>query len=84
MKGQSTITKGMTFNLFLSLYADDGSFLFKTKEDMAKGATVLYHHIKIFGLLMHIGKNGSKSKTKALYIPPWCNGIRHRQKQGIH
>jgi hypothetical protein len=70
MKGQSTNTKGTAFNLFLSLYVDDGSFLFETKEDMAKGATVLYHHMKRFGLLMHIGKNGSKSKTEALYIPP--------------
>jgi hypothetical protein len=70
MKGQSTTTKGTVFNLFLSLYVDDGSFIFETKEDMQKGASILYHHMKRFGLLMHIGKDGSKSKMEALYIPP--------------
>jgi hypothetical protein len=70
MKGQNVKTKGTTFALFLSLYVDDGSFMFETKEDMKKGATVLYHHMKRFGLLMHIGKDGGKSKTEALYIAP--------------
>ena len=37
---------------------------------MAKGMSILYHHMKRFGLLMHVGKNGGKSKTEALYIPP--------------
>jgi hypothetical protein len=70
MKGQNTKTKGTAFNLFLSLYVDNGSFIFESKKDMAKGAMILYHHMKWFGLLMHIGKGGSKSKTEALYIPP--------------
>ena len=70
MKGQDTKTKGTAFNLFLLLYVDNGYFLFETKEDLAKEATIIYHHMKRFGLLMHIGKNGSKSKTEALFIPP--------------
>jgi hypothetical protein len=70
MKGQSTTTKGTGFKMFLSLYVDDSSFIFETKEDMQKGASILYHHMKRFGLLMHIGKDGSKSKMEALYIPP--------------
>jgi hypothetical protein len=70
IKGQSTTTKGTTFKLFLSLYVDDGSFIFKSKEDMRKRASILYHHMKRFGLLVHIGKDESKSKTEALYIPP--------------
>jgi hypothetical protein len=37
---------------------------------MTKGASILYHHMKRFGFLMHIGKNRSKSKMEALYIPP--------------
>jgi hypothetical protein len=73
MKGQNVKTKDTTFALFLSLYVDDGSFLFETKDDLKKGATVLYHHMKPFGLLMHIGKNGGKSKTEALYIAPPCS-----------
>jgi hypothetical protein len=50
MKGQNTTgtTEGTDFNLFLSLYGDDGSFIFETKEDMAKGASILYHHMKMY------------------------------------
>jgi hypothetical protein len=43
---------------------------FESKEDMSKGTSILYHHMKHFGLLMHIGRNGGKLKTEALYIPP--------------
>jgi hypothetical protein len=70
MNGQGLTAKGTSFELLLSLYVDDGSFLFKTKQDMAKGTTILFHHIQRFRLLMHIGRNGSKSKTEALFIPP--------------
>jgi hypothetical protein len=42
--------KGTAFNLFLSLYVDDKLFLsLETKEDMTKGASILYHHMKRFG-----------------------------------
>jgi hypothetical protein len=37
---------------------------------MAKGRTILFHHMKIFGLLMHTRKNKAKLKTKALVILP--------------
>jgi hypothetical protein len=37
---------------------------------MAKGTTILFHHMQRFGLLMHIGRDGKKFKTKALFIPP--------------
>jgi hypothetical protein len=70
MKGQSTTTKGTGFKMFLSLYVDDSSFIFETKEDMQKGASILYHHMKRVGLRMHIGRDGGKSKTEALYFPP--------------
>jgi hypothetical protein len=59
----------VAFNLFLSLYADNGSFIFESKEDMANGTTILYHHMKRFRLLIHNGRDGSKSKMEALYIP---------------
>jgi exonuclease III len=69
MKGQNYKTKGTMFELFLSLYVDDGSFMFESREDMKKGTAILYHHMRRFGLLMHIGRDGGKSKTEALYIP---------------
>jgi hypothetical protein len=37
---------------------------------MTKGASILYHHMKRFGFLMHTRKDGGKSKREALYIPP--------------
>jgi hypothetical protein len=75
MKGQCITTRGAVFNLFLSfLYVDDGSFLFENKGDLTKRTSILYHHIKQFELLMHIGKNGSKSKRR-----PYA--YRHRGKQ---
>jgi hypothetical protein len=58
------------FDLFLSLYVDDGSFFFETKQDMAKGTMILFHHMQRFRLLMHIGKDEKKVKTKALSTPP--------------
>jgi hypothetical protein len=33
MKGQNVKTKGTMFELFLSLYVDDGSFMFEMKDD---------------------------------------------------
>jgi hypothetical protein len=54
MKGQNTKTKGTAFNLFLSLYVDNRSFIFESKRDTANGSMILYHHMKRFGLLMHI------------------------------
>jgi hypothetical protein len=56
MKWQNMKTKGTIFELFLSLYVDDGSFIFETKKDLKKGATILHHHMKCFGLLMHIDR----------------------------
>jgi hypothetical protein len=32
----NTKTKGTAFNLFILLYVDKGSFIFESKEDMAK------------------------------------------------
>jgi hypothetical protein len=70
MKGQNYKTKGTMFKLFLSLYVDDGSFMFESRTDMKKGTgAILYHHMRRFGLLMHIGRDGGKLKTEALYIP---------------
>jgi hypothetical protein len=67
-KGKKFKTKGTMFELFLLLYVDKGSFMFELRTDMEKGTTVLFHHMKCFGLLMHIGRNRGKSKTEALYI----------------
>ena len=40
----------------MSLFADDCALLFTNREDMIAGTNHIYHHLKRFGLLMHIGK----------------------------
>ena len=65
------------FNLWMSLFADDCALLFTNREDMIAGTNHIYHHLKRFGLLMHIGKvdaslpeGKEKSKTEAMYCEP--------------
>jgi hypothetical protein len=37
---------------------------------MVQGADLIAEHFKVFGLKMHYGKDGGKSKTEAMYFPP--------------
>ena len=63
--------KGVTtFDLWASLFADDCAMLFETREDMCSSANYLYAHLRRFGLLMHIGRGQTSSKTEAMYFPP--------------
>ena len=52
------------------LCVDNGAFLFTSKDDMLKGANVLFEHFEMFGLNFHTGRNDGKSKTEAMFIPP--------------
>jgi hypothetical protein len=70
--GAKTTMKGSyvtEFELWNSLFADDCGLLFNTRGDMITGANYLYHHLRRFGLLMHIGKGTTPSKTEAMYYP---------------
>jgi hypothetical protein len=58
------------FDLWMSLFADDCALMFTTREDMIAGTNYIYHHLKRFGLLMHIGKGKEQSKTEAMYCEP--------------
>jgi hypothetical protein len=63
--------RGITlFELWAALFADDCALLFTTREDMVKATEYLYHHLRRFGLLMHIGRGNTASKTEAMYFPP--------------
>jgi hypothetical protein len=44
--------------------------MFTSKEDRHKGARVLYKQFRELGLQEHTGRDGGKSKTEAIYIPP--------------
>jgi nitrous oxidase accessory protein NosD len=67
---QAWNTKGTTFKINHILYVDDSMFVFDKKSDMIKGAEILRKHMARFGLLLHFGKDGKKSKTEAVYFPP--------------
>ena len=67
--GQATKSAGTSFDLFYQLYMDDGGFLFTNKADMIKGAELIHDHFAEFGLKIHIGRDGGKSKTEAMYCP---------------
>jgi hypothetical protein len=68
--GQRTQSKGTLILLNNLLYVDDGAFIFTNREDMEKAAGLIFDHFAKFGLIMHIGTNGKKSKTEAVYYPP--------------
>jgi hypothetical protein len=70
MRGQAWDTKGTTFKINHILSVNDIMFIFETKNDMIKGAEILRKHMLHFGLLMHHGKDGKKSKTDTVYFPP--------------
>ena len=67
--GTRTANTGKPFSLFYLLYMDDGAFLFKNKQHLAKGADLIYRQFLHFKLKMHIGQDGKKSKTEAMYVP---------------
>jgi hypothetical protein len=51
------------------LYVDTSTFIFETLDDMMHGGNVIFHHYAEFGLIMHVGREGKKSKTEMLHIP---------------
>ena len=60
--------------MFHSLYADDGAFMFTSREGMITGTSLLHTHLQCFRMLMHVGSYGtetsesSKSKTESVYF----------------
>jgi hypothetical protein len=66
MKGQNTTA----FNLFLSLYVDDGSFLFKTKEDMERGASILKSNEEIRTANAHWQEQRQVQNRGVVHPPP--------------
>ncbi len=55
--------------IFCILFVDDGAFIFETRNQLIKGAQLIYDTFKQFGLNMHIGKDGKPSKTEAMFFP---------------
>lgn len=62
-------TGNTSFEHYLSLFADDSAFLFESHEDLSVGLEYVYKHFKAFGVDMHVGRGGEKSKTVAVFFP---------------
>ena len=65
--------KTTCFEFFHNLFADDCAIMFESREHLIEGTDIIYAHLKKFGLTMHCGRNGAKSKTEAMYVPSSMN-----------
>jgi hypothetical protein len=60
-KGDNEIS---AFEFMVSLYADDGAFLFTYRKDLERGTNILVKLFRRFGMQMHFGAGDKKSKTE--------------------
>jgi hypothetical protein len=58
-----------TFSFWASLYADDAATPLASREALLAATNAMYDHLRLFGLLMHVGTNGKRSKTEAMFCP---------------
>jgi hypothetical protein len=67
-----------TFSFWALLYADDAACPLDSRATLLAATNAIRHHLRLFGLLMHVGSPGKKSKTEAMYCPardtPYENG----------
>ena len=61
------------FSFWASLYADDAATPMASRAALLAGTNAIYAHLRLFGLLMHVGSPGKKSKTEAMYCPARVN-----------
>ena len=52
-----------------SLYADDAAFLCTSRASLEKSAVIIDRHFSKFGLQVHRGRDGKKSKTECMFFP---------------
>ena len=71
-------SEAMEFELGDAFYADDACFAFNSRSDLCEGAIVIDRHFTAFGLQVHRGRPGKKSKTECMFFPP-TTGIQYEQ-----
>ena len=70
VSGTNYMNKGeFTFSFWASLYADDAATPHASREALLAMTNEMYNHFRLFGLLMHVGINGMRSKTEAMFFP---------------
>jgi hypothetical protein len=69
--GRKTLAEADSeFQFDKSLYADDKTKLYESREKLTAGMQIIFTVFKRFGLTCHVGRNGGKSKTEAMFFPP--------------
>ena len=58
-----------SFSLPPSLFADDCAVVFDKREDMEVGMTYMIKHLSRFGLMVHVGRGTTSSKTECMFFP---------------
>ena len=69
MTGRNYKNKGEDFKFDKSCFADDCALLYDNRTDAEVNMSISFNHFLRFGLRIHIGRNGGKSKTEAMYFP---------------
>ena len=57
------------FQLPPSLFADDCAVVFENRNDMEVGMTYMIKHLSRFGLMVHVGRGTTSSKTECMFFP---------------
>jgi len=55
------------FSFWASLCADDAALPLSSREGLLAATNAIHKHLRLFGLLAHVGAPGKKSKTEAMY-----------------
>jgi len=50
-------------------YADDAALPLSSREGFIAATNAIHKHLRLFGLLMHVGAPGKKSETEAMHCP---------------
>ena len=59
-----------SFELWTSLFADDCVLLFQSRDELIRGSSHIFAHLRKFGLCMHVGRGDAPSENEAMYFPP--------------
>ena len=57
-------------NMLMLIYIDNGAIVFEKREDIEKGANVIYTTSKNIGLTIHIDNDNHNSKTEVIFYLP--------------
>ena len=57
------------FSFWASIYADDAAIPLASRAALLAAANSFNKHLRLFGMLMHVGSEGKRSKTEAMYCP---------------